>query len=108
MGKSRTWTYSLKFKCVSDRKYSNQEWRVRGGRLTGPGFGAPTTKNIDAWVSGFEASMLDGVNRHLGLDQVTEAYIVDQRTGDVVARWDRKTARPDQPKFQILVTSKNF
>lgn len=102
MGQSRMWTYSLRFQCVSGRVYTNQEWRVKTSRIQGQGFGAPTAENIDKWVSGFEASMRTGVNRHLGLDQVTEAHIVDQRNGNVVARWKRSVARPNQPAFEII------
>lgn len=102
MGRSRTWTYSLKFRCVSGVMYTPNEWRVKSGRLTGPGFGKPTTENIDKWVVAFEQSMIDGPNKHLGIDQVIHAEIVDQRTGEIVAKWNRSQARHNQPKFQVI------
>lgn len=102
MGQSRMWTYSLKFRCVSGKHYTPNEWRVKSHRLYGPGFGKPTPENIDKWVSGFEQSMIDGVNKHLGTDQVVYAEIVDQRTGEVVAKWKRSEFRKDQPLFQVI------
>ena len=103
MGKTRTFPFRLEFRCVSGHYYTPQEWRVRSHRLYGPGFGAPTTPNIDKWVTGFEDSMKKGgANAHLGLDQVTFAQVVDQRTGDVVATWVRREQRKNQPLFEVI------
>ncbi len=103
MGKSRTFTYRLEFVCVSRAHYTPQEWRVRSHRLYGPGFGAPTTENIDKWVTGFENSMKPGgANAHLGMDQVTHAQVIDQRTDEIVATWSRRRQRPNQPLFEVI------
>ena len=101
MGKSTTWPYRLEIKCVSRKHYTPMEWRCRMSRFA-PGFGMPTAANIDKWVTVFEESMRTGPNKHLGLDQVVTAQIVDQRTGDVVATWDRSSWRKNQPMFEII------
>ncbi len=95
MRKSRMITYSLTIRCASGRLYSAMEWRYKQD-------GRPTVRNIDMWVSMFEESMTTGANRHLGADQVLSAEVVDQRTGDTVATWSRKIARPAQPTFRIV------
>ena len=103
MGKTRTFTYRLEFRCVSGAHYTPQEWRVRSHRLYGQGFGAPTTANIDKWVTGFENSMKPGQpNAHLGQDQVTVAQVVDQRDGKIVAVWFRRNERKNQPLFEVI------
>ncbi len=101
MGKSRTYTYSIHIKVVSGRRYTAGEWRTKT-RLGWTGYGSPTTANIDKYVAAFEQSMIDGPNKHLGIDQVTEAYIIDQRTGDVAAEWKRSEMRKNQPLFQVI------
>lgn len=102
MGSSRAWRYRLQIKCASGWYYTPMEWRVRTQRNTGPGFGKPTTENIDRWVTRFEWSMIHGPNRHLGQDRVVSASIVDQHTGDVVAEWSRKQYRPNEPSLEVV------
>ncbi len=46
--------------------------------------------------------MIDGPNKHLGIDQVTVAKIIDQRTGEIIALWVRSQQRKNQPLFQII------
>lgn len=86
MGMSRTWTYSLRFKLASGAHVTPHQWRVKQS-------GKPTTANIDKWVTQYEKSLTDGVNKHLGPDQVTSAHVIDQRTGDTVATWTRTASR---------------
>jgi len=102
MGKTRTPAFRLEFKCISGKIYTPQEWRVRSHRLYGPGYGTPTVENIKAWARSFEESMISGTNRHLGIDQVIFARVVDQRTGEVVATWDRRTSPLGGPLFRVI------
>ena len=98
MGRSRTWTYRIEFKCVSGYHYTPQEWRVKD-------MGKPTPENIDKWVAVLEDSMKPGgCNAHLGQDQVVSAQIFDQRKRTIspVANWTRKQFRPNQPMFEGL------
>lgn len=92
MGKSRAVTYRLEIRVASGARYTPMEWRVRDSRTAGRGCGKPTSENVGRWVAGFEESMRTGPNRHLGADTVTFARIIDQRTGEVVARWERSPA----------------
>lgn len=102
MGKTRMFTYRLEIRCVSRNIYTPMEWRVKGSRLSGPGYGKATIENLDKWVTAFEESMVSGPNKHLGIDQVVSAWVVDQRTGEVVAEWRRSEQRKDQPFFQLI------
>jgi hypothetical protein len=65
--------------------------------------GKPTTENIDKWVTTFENSRkTGGCNAHLGFAVVTEAFIKDQKKGEIVARWLRRRDRAKEPMFQII------
>ena len=65
-------------------------------------YGRPTTDNIDKWVTAYEDSCKPGgCNDHLGHDPVVSCEI-RYNPGEVVASWVRKTARPNEPKFQII------
>jgi hypothetical protein len=95
MGRITTPTYRLE---ITDHTgefgMTPMAWRVRDG-------GKPTTENIDKWVTAFEASLLTH-NKHLGIFSIKSARIVRQSTGDVVAEWQRRAARPNEPMFQII------
>ncbi len=100
MGKSVTPPYRLEIRVISGAHYTPLSWDVKSG-VNRTGCGKPTVANIDKWVTAFEASMLTH-NKHLGIDQVTFAKVIDQRTGEVVATWVRKEQRKSQPLFQII------
>lgn len=101
MGRSYTPAYRLEFETTRPGYFSSIAWEV-GTRYGIPGLGKPTPKNIDKWVTGFEQSCIDGPNKHLGIFSVTSAKIIRQKTGEVVATWERKSFRPDEPKFRIV------
>lgn len=94
MGRVITPTFRLETSWVSGARHTPQEWRKQSGR--------PTTANIDKWVAAVEQSMIDGPNKHLGIDQCVYARIIRQRTGEVVAEWERSKQRPNQPMFEIV------
>ena len=75
---------------------------MRGSRLLGPGHGTPNVENIKTWAKEFEESMISGPNRHLGADQVVYAWIIDQRTGRIVATWDRSKSPLGGPMFRVI------
>lgn len=102
MGRSTTPRYVLSV--VTTRfgsSHSRMEWRI-GSRNGIRGYGNPTMKNIDRWVTEFERSMVAGPNKHLGVYSVISAKIVNQFTGETVADWERTRDRPDEPKFQVV------
>ena len=74
---------------------TTQEWRTRAqGRI--PGYGQPTPENIRKHVEAFERSTQPGgVNAHVGAQQVTEAWVIDQKTGQKLGAWKR-------PAFEIV------
>lgn len=100
MGRSTTPKYSFKISTVLSRAgkvgHTAMIWKSEYGR--------PTTANIDKWVTKYEESLSPGgANAHLGYDPVVSVEIkrnvVD---GDVVATWERKNVRPNEPKFQVV------
>jgi len=100
MGSSRLIPYVLKLVTFKSSKglsfYTPQEWKIKY-------CGKPTTENIDKWVVGYEESCgPSGCNSHLGYDPVLSIEVTDQRKGIVVATWDRKRDRPEEPLFQVL------
>lgn len=101
MGRVVKVQYRLEIKCISGNRYTPSAWRVRG-QFGNHGDGKPTAENIDKWVTAFEQSMIDGVNKHLGIDQVVEAKIVHQTSSETVASWIRSEWRKNQPLFQII------
>lgn len=100
MGKSVAVRFSLTITLASRRYCTPSTWNVRSSTNI-PGNGKPTTANIDKWVAAFEASMHTH-NKHLGIDQVTYAHIVDHKSGQVVAQWRRSEQRHNQPMFECL------
>lgn len=102
MGHTRTPKYRLEMTTTYPGYFTPQAWEVRA-RYGVPGNGTPTTDNIDKWVTAFEDSLRPGKpNAHLGIFSVVTAKIINQFTGEVVATWTRKTARPNEPKFQVI------
>jgi hypothetical protein len=89
MGRSQTIRYVLYLVSSDGRDCGPMEWRV-GRRYGARGYGRPSATNLARYVAGFEQS-LAGVNSHLGVYQVMEAWVVDQRTGEEVCRWKRHT-----------------
>jgi len=85
MSKSKTPRYI--FSIITERsqagdvRHTNMVWRKAYGR--------PTTANLGKWVDSFEASCVNGPNKHLGIDAVLSAQIVDQTGGEIVAKWQR-------------------
>ncbi len=67
MGRSRSWAYSVVVDSgVRGVAVTPMEWRVRGGRTTGPGYGKPTPENLAAYVDGYIKSLrADGSNAHI-------------------------------------------
>lgn len=100
MGRSTTPKYSFKISTYLSRVgkafHSSMAWKSE--------YGKPTTANIDKWVAKYEESLLPGgANAHLGYDPVLSVEIKKNVVnGEVVATWDRKTVRPDEPKFQVV------
>jgi len=77
------------------RGYTPMEWRTRA-RYGIPGYGAPTDANLERYVRRFEAdTQPGGANAHLGPTIISRARIVDQRTGQTVARYEA-------PRFQVI------
>jgi hypothetical protein len=102
MGRSRMVIYSLRIVTSDNTVSTPMEWRV-GARHGIPGYGKPTTENIDKWVTAYEESLKSGgCNAHLGIHSVVSAKIVDQRTDTNVAYWERKLQRPNEPLFQVI------
>lgn len=98
MGRSVTPKYVLKIETYLSRigRVSSTPcaWRKEYGR--------PTPENIDKYVTKFEESCKPGgCNAHLGIDPVISAEI-RYNPGAVVASWDRKTFRPNEPMFQVI------
>lgn len=106
MGQSRLIPYTIEYRCSDGHHYTPCEWRVRQQRQMPQHHvdGKPTTENIDKWVTAFEESRRSGgCNAHLGFAVVLEAMIKDQKKGgEVVVRWVRRTARPNEPMFQVI------
>jgi len=100
MGRSSTPAYSFSIQTFLSRagkvRHTSMIWRKEYGR--------PTTANLDKWVTSYEESLKPGgCNAHLGYDPVVSVEIKRNVVGgDVVASWERKTARPDEPKFQVV------
>jgi hypothetical protein len=67
--------------------YSPMIWRVKRRGKT-PGYGQPTDANLAKYIADFEQDCLTGVNQHLGAQKVKRATIINQTTGDVVARYE--------------------
>jgi hypothetical protein len=106
MGQSRLIPFTIEMRCSDGKYYTPGEWHVRQRRGMPKHHvdGTPSTENIDKWVTAFEESRkTGGCNAHLGFAVVLEAMIKNQKKGgEVVARWVRKTARPDEPLFQVI------
>lgn len=102
MGRSYTPKYRLEFTTTRPGYFTPGAWEVRG-RYGRHSDGKPTTANLDKWVTAFEDSLRPGKpNAHLGIFSVVTAKIINQFTGEVVATWTRKTARPNEPLFQVI------
>ena len=98
MGRSVTPTYAF-----SMETYLSRIGRVRHTPMAwSKEYGRPTLKNIDKWVSQYEESCINGVNRHLGIDPVLKVEIKRNfQGGEIVATWIRNVNR-NEPLFQII------
>ena len=72
--------------------YSGQSCYTSAWDVTSRGMikgkGKPTVANLRRQIEVLEASTgPDGVNKHLGPMKITEAYIVHQKSGEIVAEW---------------------
>lgn len=81
---SRTSTPTYRVEMFSTRyHYTPSAWNVRRD-------GRPTSENLTRHMDAFIESITTGVNRHLGSDpSLAFARVVDQRTGDTVATWEK-------------------
>ncbi len=86
-------------------RYSLQIWMAGGGLKPAKSmtwhiqeYGEPTNTNLNKVVEMFEQSLRPGgVNAHLSIHSVVSASVLDQDKGIMVAGWNRKTARPNEP-----------
>jgi hypothetical protein len=98
MGRSTTPTYAFRietFLSLSGKvSHTSMAWKKE--------YGKPTTANIDKWVTAYEESCKPGgCNAHLGIDPVVSVEIKRNVSGgEVVATWERKKERPNEPMFQ--------
>lgn len=97
MGRSRKLHYVIHVITSNSSGWvTPSEWKCRQS-------GRPTTANIDKYVTVFEDSLKPGgCNAHLGFFTLVKCWIVDQFKGETVAVWERKVARPNEPKFQVI------
>jgi hypothetical protein len=89
MSNTRYIKYVIHYTVKDGSYWTPHEWYARK-RNQRPGDGKPTEENIAKHCRHMEASTLPGgVNAHIGKTKMLSAYIVDQRTGSVVAQWGR-------------------
>jgi len=93
MGRSRMMTFVLHTRAtMPDTRTTPCEWKVKQS-------GKPTQDNITKWVKDFEDSLRpNGINDHLGIFSITQAWVVDQRNNEIVCRWKR----PPSPLFVVI------
>lgn len=100
MGRSVTPKYVFEIETFLSRagkvRHTSMIWRKEYGR--------PTVANLDKWVTSYEESCKPGgCNAHLGVDPVVSAKIRLNYAGSpAMVEWERKTARPNEPKFQVV------
>lgn len=101
-------TFVVNYKTSVPSFNSGSPWRARKTAGVPTCHGKPSTENLAKYVEKVEASTLPGgCNDHLAKDNpfvITEAWIVDQRTKEVVARWYRALGYPhDAPRTHSSV-----
>ncbi len=86
-------TYVVNYRTTREGWNSGSEWRARKRAGFQTPHGTPSTENLGKYVAKVEESTQPGgCNDHLAKDApftIVEAWIVDQRTKEVVARWSR-------------------
>lgn len=88
MGRIVTPKYRIEMQLDGSR-YTSSVWDVTSRGMI-KGKGKPTVEALRREVEAFEAStQSSGVNAHLGPIKVLEAYIVHQKSGEVVAELKR-------------------
>jgi len=87
MSSTRKINYVIHYTVKDNSYWTPCEWyaRKRGQR---PADGKPTPANIAKHCAHMEASTLPGgVNAHIGKTKILSAYVVDQRTREIVATY---------------------
>jgi len=88
LSNTRKINYVIHYTVKDGSYWTPCEWyaRKRGQR---PADGKPNTANIAKHVAHMEASTLpSGVNAHIGKTKILSAYVVDQRTREIVATFN--------------------
>jgi hypothetical protein len=87
MGRSFAVRFSVHFRLANYQQWTPHEWVVRKSSRHAVPYGKPTSENLEKYCQVYENSTLPGgVNERLGRVRILESWIVDNNTGQVLAR----------------------